>query len=402
FGRYEADKRRAGVVDFDDLVSGCAHALETDTEFAAAQRWRFRHLFVDEFQDLNPAQFRLLRGWLGDRDDLCVVGDPDQAIYSWNGADPTLLVSFADHFPTATVLRLDRNYRSTPQIVATAATLVASRHGPLCPSRQPEGPVPTVVAYDSGRTEARGVATRLHEAHRPGRSWSHMAVLMRTNGQAALVIEALDAAGIPYRAPGAGPASQTEAAAVLGQLRGNLRPPAIGATIADLRAMVDEAPVDRQPALDQLADLARTFATLDPLADLDAFSAWLATLDADGPAAGAGHGVEITTLHRAKGLEWPVVFIIGLEQGLVPFGSRRPAAAEAEERRLLYVGLTRATHELNCSWARTRMVGGRSLRRQPSPYLALIGEVRDALAAGEGPGDWRAALAEGRARLAPR
>src|SRR5204863_3939711 len=118
--RYEEDKRRRALVDFDDLLLLCVRALETDETFAATQRWRFRHLFVDEFQDVNPVQFRLLEAWRGGRPDLCVVGDPNQAIYSWNGADPTLISTLAGRIPGTETVTLDRNYRSTPQIIATA------------------------------------------------------------------------------------------------------------------------------------------------------------------------------------------------------------------------------------------------------------------------------------------
>src|SRR5215211_2624993 len=120
YERYQQEKRRQHLVDFDDLLLACAQALETDPAFAATQRWRFRHLFVDEFQDVNPLQFRLLEAWRDRRDDLCVVGDPRQAIYSWNGADPRYLTGFAERFEGATVVHLDENHRSTPQVVAVA------------------------------------------------------------------------------------------------------------------------------------------------------------------------------------------------------------------------------------------------------------------------------------------
>ncbi|MEA3078566.1 MAG: ATP-dependent helicase UvrD/PcrA, partial [Actinomycetota bacterium] len=120
YERYEAEKKKRGRVDFDYMLARCAHALDTDEEFAATQRWRFRHLFVDEFQDVNPVQFSLLKGWLGDRPDLCVVGDPNQAIYSWNGADPTLITKLATRIPGTETVTLEHNYRSTPQVVATA------------------------------------------------------------------------------------------------------------------------------------------------------------------------------------------------------------------------------------------------------------------------------------------
>ncbi|MFP5376806.1 MAG: ATP-dependent helicase, partial [Acidimicrobiia bacterium] len=163
YERYEHDKRRKGLVDFDDLLMLCALALEGDREFAAAQRWRFRHLFVDEFQDVNPVQFRLLQGWLGDRRDLCVVGDPDQAIYSWNGADPTLLTDFGRHFPGAEVVRLDRNYRSTSQIVAVGrAVLPPGGEGVAdVTAVRGDGPLPVVRHFDTDVDEARGVARAL-------------------------------------------------------------------------------------------------------------------------------------------------------------------------------------------------------------------------------------------------
>src|SRR5207237_3678360 len=129
YERYEEEKRRRGVVDFDDLLLLCARALETDERFAAAQRWHFRHLFVDEFQDVNPVQFRLLEGWRGGRSDLCVVGDPNQAIFGWNGADSHYLTDFGHRFPAAHVVRLDDNYRSSPQVLAAAGAVLA-RRGP--------------------------------------------------------------------------------------------------------------------------------------------------------------------------------------------------------------------------------------------------------------------------------
>src|SRR5262249_17283175 len=149
YSRYEEEKRRQGLVDFDDLLVACVNEMEQDSGFAAAQRWRFRHLFVDEFQDVNPAQSRLLQGWLGDRLDLCVVGDPNQAISSWNGADPSLLGRFSERFPTAGIVRLDHNYRSSPQVLTVAAAVLAQSRGAttgLLRSTRGDGPLPTVTA----------------------------------------------------------------------------------------------------------------------------------------------------------------------------------------------------------------------------------------------------------------
>src|SRR5207302_1874922 len=193
YSRYEEEKARQGLVDFDDLLVACINDLEQDPGFAAAQRWRFRHLFVDEFQDVNPAQFRLLQGWMGDRLDLCVVGDPNQAIYSWNGADPSLLGRFSRRYPTAGVVRLDCNYRSSPQVLTVAAAVLAqdrSATTDLLRATQADGPVPTVTASDIDVAEARTIASRLRRTRRPGTPWAHLAVLTRTNAQLVLLEEA--------------------------------------------------------------------------------------------------------------------------------------------------------------------------------------------------------------------
>jgi DNA helicase-2/ATP-dependent DNA helicase PcrA len=173
YARYEREKRRRRLVDFDDLLWSCADALERDAEFAVAQRWRFRHLFVDEFQDLTPAQARLLRAWLGDRDDLCVVGDPDQAIYAFAGADAAHLTGFARRFGGGQVVRLGRNHRSTPEVLAVAEAVLAdgARSRPPRSATRPSGPLPVVTVYDTDVAEAAGVAAEARDAHGPHVPW---------------------------------------------------------------------------------------------------------------------------------------------------------------------------------------------------------------------------------------
>ena len=177
YERYEEEKRRRGVVDFDDLLLLAARALETDETFAAAQRWHFRHLFVDEFQDVNPVQFRLLEGWRGERTDLCVVGDPNQAIFGWNGADAHYLTGFGERFPTAEVVRLDDNYRSSPEILAVAdAVLSGSANGQSRPLRanRPPAACPSLRSWASDRDEARGVARAMRRRYSTSMPWSAM------------------------------------------------------------------------------------------------------------------------------------------------------------------------------------------------------------------------------------
>ena len=199
---YQDEKRKRHVIDFDDLVRLSAQALEQEPEFAATQRWRFRHLFVDEFQDVSRAQLRLLQAWLGERTDLCVVGDPDQAIYSFAGADPGYLTRFAAHFPGGATVHLERNYRSTPEIVNAARAVLPAAERAAVEAAGSPGPVPTVTTYPDGDAEARGVAERLRDAHTGDRPWSAMAVLYRVNAQSAPFEEALRRAGIPCRVRG--------------------------------------------------------------------------------------------------------------------------------------------------------------------------------------------------------
>lgn len=365
YAAYAEAKRAARVVDFDDLLALCTAEIRRDPSFAEAQRWRFRHLFVDEFQDVNPLQHALLEAWRGGRPDLCVVGDPNQAIYAWNGADASWLRDFAAHHGGATIVRLERSYRSTPEVLASAHAVLARTDAadPTPESVRPGGALPAVHAFADERAEALGIAAVLRTAHVPGRRWSSCAVLVRTHQQAAIVEQGLRAAGVPARVRGrAGAGDQPVVRSLLREFTGPLRdlaetldagtelPPATARTISSL-------------AWEHLAD--------DPGATVETFRLWLASGDADADDTDA---VDVLTFHAAKGLEWPVVVVAGLERGLVPHASAKAPEARAEELRLLYVALTRAEQELHVTWARNR--NGRP--RTPSPLLAAVEEGRRA------------------------
>ncbi|MBL8776138.1 MAG: ATP-dependent DNA helicase UvrD2 [Acidimicrobiales bacterium] len=414
YERYEQDKAKRGLVDFDDLLVLCERALSSDAQFAATQRWRFRHLFVDEFQDVNPLQFALLRAWLGDRTDLCVVGDPRQAIYAWNGADAGYLNQFARHFPGAEVHELRDNYRSTPQILAVANAVIAEREvgAPLRPNRPPGEP-PAIVEYADDANEARGIARSVRDTHGPGRPWSDQAVLSRTNAQAALIADALGRVGIPHRVRGGATlTAQPEVKEALRRLRGSRAP--FPVALADLEADVsgrfaeetdggDALPTDegderevpqeteqqeqRRANLAALVQLGNDYVGLDPSASAAGFVQWLNAAARSEDAGGGSDAVEVATFHAAKGLEWPIVHVAGVEAGLVPIGHAKTPDAEAEERRLFYVALTRAERVLRLSWAAERTFGSRRSRRQPSPYLLEVRSVLDALAGGREPVD---------------
>jgi len=320
--RYETERVRRRLLDFDDLIVACADALAGDREFADSIRWRTRHLFVDEMQDVNPAQFRLLTTMLADEPDLFVVGDPNQSVYGFNGADPTLLDRLPEILRGTKVIRLDENHRCTPQVVAVATAVLADggAAGAVLPPRttRVDGPVPTVVAHATEDDEAAWAASRAKLSRTPGRKWSSIAVLTRTNAQLAKVQEAMDAARVPSRIAGAdlGPASD---------LRGDGRRGAPG----DDDVALGESPEDHDR-------------------------------------------VVLTTFHRAKGLQWPTVMVLGLREGLMPIASAQTPAAVEEERRLLYVALTRSEEELWCSWFERSGGEATGAARGPSPWLAPI------------------------------
>ena len=397
FARYEDARRERRLVDFDDLLRVCRRDLLRDPEFAKAQRWRFQHLFVDEFQDVNPLQQALLDAWRGDRLDLCVVGDPNQAIYAWNGADPEALRRLPSKFPSAEVVRLTENYRSTPQILAVANAVLlgggrgVDRAGALQATR-PDGPVPSVHAYDDDRAEARGVARAVRDHHAPGATWSSQAVLVRTNAQIPALEEALKGAQIPFRVRGAAPLlEQPEIKAAMGDLRRSKG--GFDDAVADLAASIDEAAgtgdraEERRANVDALLQLARDYAAVEGTPTVPGFLSWLAsTTRADQPDR-YGDAVEITTFHAAKGLEWPIVHLAGLEQGLVPIGHARTGEALSEELRLFYVAITRGEREVVCSWAGQRRYGTRDLRRERSPYLDTVVAASAALRAGADPAE---------------
>jgi DNA helicase-2/ATP-dependent DNA helicase PcrA len=390
FARYSDTKKKRRMVDFDDLLRLAARDLEADPVYATARRWRFRNLYVDEFQDVNPLQHRLLNAWLGSESTLCVVGDPNQAIYSWNGADARYLVEFDRFFPGGSTVTLRDNYRSTPEILTTANAVLAAGHSRVMALRANRAPgeAPTIREFTDEKAEAAAVVRSCRDHRRPGDPWRAQAVLVRTNSQAAAFSEAFGAAGIPHKVRGAGSLlDQPEIRELLGRLRSAL---SVGDFLADCdrlsRSGTDRDTVDRKtldgettyPAhhlneerranISELVRLGNEYLALDPTGSTGDFSSWLhSTLrDTDHN----GDAVEIVTFHAAKGLEWSIVHVAGLEKGYVPIHhSHEDPEATEEERRLLYVALTRARDQLHCTYATSRTFGSRTVRRTQSPWL---------------------------------
>jgi DNA helicase-2/ATP-dependent DNA helicase PcrA len=410
---YEREKRKRGYVDFDDLITGCADVLRREPEFAAAQRWRFRHLFVDEFQDASAAQFRLLLAWLGDRSDLCVVGDPDQAIYGFAGADASYLAAFRRHFPTERhpdvgIVQLGSNYRSSPQVVTAAGAVLGppGRRRARVHAARPDGLAPTFTEYATAEDEARGVARALRAAESAEVPWSRLAVLYRVNAQSALFEEALTRAAIPFRVRGGERfLDRPEVQVALKHLRNTARSAPerpFAEHLTDFATDAESLAEERREHADALVRLGHEYLEHDGgRGSVDGFLEFLqASLRGDDVADASGTGVELLTFHRAKGLEFDTVFVTGLEKGLVPISHAKTTEALDEEQRLLYVALSRAERGLHLSWARERTVGGRVARRTRSSWVARVEDAVHPPAPGASNGDARESIAAARDRVA--
>ena len=386
FAGYERAKARAGRIDFDDLLVETVDLLETDEEAAATVRARKRWFSVDEYQDTNPLQQRLLELWLGDRRDVCVVGDEDQTIYTFTGATSAFLTGFAARYPDATVVTLQDNYRSSPEILGLANNLLAStgRTKHLVATR-PSGPAPTVVRHGTEAAELTALASWVRGLLGEGIAPAEIAVLVRMNAQLAPIEAAFTRAGIAYQVRGVRFFDRPDVRGAIDLVRradlaatGTALAPAVRALWAQQLGYDDDAVAghageearERTAALDTLLDILATQVRADATVDT---AAYLAELDRRRAAerAGSADGVNLLTYHRAKGLEWDAVALPAVEEGILPI---RQAVDDdellAEELRLLYVGITRARRHLAISWAAERESRGRTTRRQPSRFLA--------------------------------
>lgn len=395
-GVYEEVKGERGVIDFEDVLLLTVGILEERDDIAATVRQQYRHFVVDEYQDVNALQQRLLELWVGGRQEVCVVGDPMQTIYSFTGASPRHLLDFTSRHPGARTVRLVRNYRSTPQVVEAANTLLTtipvSRRGAgvELEAQRPGGARPTLTALDDDPGEAAWVSAEIRRRVDAGTPASDIAVLFRTNGQSEAFETALSEVGVPYLVRGGERFfSRREVRDAIVLLRGAARtddgeqPLAelVGAVLGGMGWQPDPPAASgavraRWESLKALVDLAETTAAANPparVADL------VRELDERAAAqhAPAVDGVTLASLHAAKGLEWPVVHLVGCSDGLMPIVMAEGLEEIDEERRLLYVGLTRARDELHLSWARARTPGARASRRVSrflDPLAVILGE----------------------------
>ena len=380
-GRYEKVKSDRGVIDFDDILL-CACALLAEHPGIADQvRDTYRHLVVDEYQDVSPIQQALLELWRGDSDELCVVGDPAQTIHSFAGASPEYLTRFTTRFPSARLIRLVRDYRSSPQIVslANAVSLKARIAGTVkLESQCPDGPSPSVLGCDSEADEAATVIGWLRQRHAGGVPWREMAVLYRVHAQSPAFETALTEAAIPFSIRGGeGFFDRPEVRQAVNAVSDAAgRDPSVPALIG-ARAVLERlgwtttAPSgqgrlrERWESLAAVFGLAEDLVAVRPDADLGAVAAELQQR-ASVEHAPVGDGVVLSTLHAAKGLEWEAVAVAGVQEGTLPLSLAATSEQVAEEGRLFYVGITRAKTYLLMTWTRGRRAGG---TRQPSRFL---------------------------------
>ncbi len=389
---YEELKRGARLLDFDDLLLHTIAALEEHGEVAAEFRERYRCFVVDEYQDVTAAQQRLLDAWLGGRDDLTVVGDANQTIYSFAGASPAPLLGFTRRFPEATVVRLERDYRSTPQVVSMANRVIGSARDRPAGSRlrlvgqRAKGPEPSFAEFEDERAEAEAAAARIKALIGGGVPASEIAVLFRVNAQSEAYEQALSDVDVAYLVRGGtrffARREVRQAMAALRTSAGSRRGADLVTSVRGVLAgigLTGEPPQggsarERWESLLALVELAEELAATVQDADLARFVAELQQrAEAQHPP--KVEGVTLASMHAAKGLEWDAVFLVGLVEGTLPIQhAGEDKAAIEEERRLFYVGVTRAREHLWLSWSLSRQAGGRRNRRRSRFLYGLIPE----------------------------
>ncbi|GAA1352440.1 ATP-dependent DNA helicase UvrD2 [Falsarthrobacter nasiphocae] len=405
---YEGLKEERLVIDFEDVLLLTVGILEDDARVAAAVREQYRYFVVDEYQDVSPLQQRLLDLWLGGRKELCVVGDASQTIYSFTGASSRHLLEFTSAYEGARVVKLVRDYRSTPQVVKAANDLLAARQGgssqggadearwaePLeLRAQRPSGPEVLFAELADDAAEAEAVAAHIKKTIAAGTPASEIAVLFRTNGQSQAFEEALGSAGVPFKLRGAERFyERREVREGILQLRAAARaadpgedPGQLARTVLSSLGYAETAPSGTGAQRERWESLAALVAVADEVAGLRRDRGEAVTLqdvvDELTDRAASAHvptldGVALASIHTAKGLEWDAVYLAGMSEGLMPISYAQTQAEIDEERRLLYVGITRARQQLHISWALSRTKGG-SANRKPSRFLhALSPDVR--------------------------
>ena len=401
FGAYESLKRRQGVIDFEDMLRAAVWGIEEHADVAEQIRSQYRHFVVDEYQDVNPLQQRLLEAWLGGRDDVTVVGDASQTIYSFTGATSSYLIDFPRQRRDAVVVRLVRDYRSTPQVVGLANAVIKQARGSEAKLRleligqRPPGAEPELKIFPDETSEAAAVAKRCRELIEAATPASEIAVLFRINAQSETYEKARAEAEVPYVVRGAERFfERAEVRQAMIALRSAVRStpgetPLVEAVVEALSATgwsreqppSGGAAREQWEALAALVTLAEEYARtpeVTPIGQAGALERTVSLSDfcaelqhrAEQQHAPTVEGVTLASLHSAKGLEWDAVFLVGLADGTLPTTYAKTPEQLEEERRLLYVGVTRARQTLWLSYGQMRSGGGR--QRRPCRFLPQL------------------------------
>lgn len=388
YAGYERAKRDAGRIDFEDVLLLTAGVLEDRPDLRRQVCESFAHFTVDEFQDVSAIQQKLLDLWLAGRDEVCVVGDVSQTIYSFAGANPRFLTGFASKYPKATTIQLNRCYRCTPEVVEVAEQLIQKTPRVQLKSQNDHGPAVELETFADEVAEAQGIVSRIKALIAGGTAAREIAILVRINAQTEAFETALADAGIPYTVRGGRrffERPEVRKGVVL--LRGaakaaNVDLPDPGDTSEVARAVLSSAgwtsspPQEAGAVREAWESLAGLVAVVDEVCLRNPSATLRDVVDElerrelaqDAPSL---NGVTLASLHSAKGMEWDAVFIAGLVDGVVPMSYAITDEQLEEERRLLYVGVTRARTNLTLSWAKARNSGGRT--RKPSRFLRAIG-----------------------------
>ncbi|REE03505.1 ATP-dependent DNA helicase UvrD2 [Citricoccus nitrophenolicus] len=422
FQGYEDVKTDRNLIDFEDVLLIMVGILETEPKIAAQVRDQYRVFIVDEYQDVSPLQHRLLDLWRGGRSELCVVGDASQTIYSFTGATSRFLLDFRQEHPDATMVKLVRDYRSTPEIVDLANRLLSERtrqrvpvpgpdgvRGPMprwaepleLVSQRDHGPAPVFAECSDDEAEAGWIAAQVKQLLDEGIQAAEIAVLFRTNGQSQAFESAFAAAGIGYQLRGGerffsrreirdGILQLRAAARSAQDVSGDQVPGRVKDVLASL-GYTEAAPQasgatrEKWESLNALVALSEELATTR--GDQFTLTDLVAELDerAASQHAPTVQGVTLASLHSAKGLEWDAVFLVGLSEGLMPISFADTQEDIDEERRLLYVGITRARLRLFLTWTLSRGTGGRSTRK-PSRFLDSLDPEADSRHGAQGQG----------------
>ena len=381
---YADYKTTNRLIDYQDVLLILSGVMASTPHIAAQIHQQYRHFVVDEFQDVSPIQYELLKNWLGERDSLCVVGDPAQTIYTFAGARDSYLMNLGNVLPQARTISLVRNYRSTPPIVEAANKVLAhtGRNRMVLQPQRSGGVAPTFHEYPDDASESAGVAQRIAAQISSGVPAHDIAILFRTNGQSPAFEHALDEHGIHYLVRGgeqffARPEIR-QAGALLRANMSQRKPGQLDTVVSDLLTTLGWQEVGprvhgavraRWESLNALVNLAKQ---MQQDSDMPVpLSEFVAELEqrAEAQHAPSVEGVTLASVHAAKGLEWPHVYLVGMSEGLMPISYAATPLAVAEERRLFYVAVTRAQDTLTVSWSQARQASAQSTRK-PSRFIS--------------------------------